>query len=130
MMITLFLAEVLGWYCVMVSLLMFFRHEQVRLAASEVMAHRGLFFVLSIFTFILGLIMVISHNIWVMGWPVVVTLMSWLILIGAIWRLVSLDTARQMGQSFINHSVRIKVLGAILLLIGVFLLLHVYYLPF
>lgn len=126
-MITLFLATVIGWYLVIVSLFLIFQHEHVKSVTSEIMANRGLFFVLAIITLILGLLLVASHNLWVMGWPVVITLFSWLVLISGILRLYCPDTAFKMGRSFTNDPNRMKIAGVVFLLIGLFLLFHVYY---
>lgn len=73
-MATFYLAAVIGWYLVIVSLFLLFRHEAVNAAMSEIISQRGLLFILAIITIILGLLMVVGHNVWVMGWPVVVTL--------------------------------------------------------
>lgn len=127
-MVTTFLAAVIGWYLVIICLFMLFRYDLIKSIAHDIMSQRGLFFIVAILTLILGLMMVVSHNIWVMGWPVVVTLFSWLVLISGIIRLFRPEIAMKMGQSFLNDPNRIKIASIVLLLLGLFLLLHVYYL--
>ncbi|WP_298623653.1 hypothetical protein [uncultured Legionella sp.] len=126
-MVTLFLATVIGWYLVIVSLFTLCRYEQVKSISSEILGNRGLFFIVALITLILGLLMVVSHNIWVMGWPVLITLISWLVLISGLLRLLCAGTANRMGQSFLANPTRMKTVSLILLIIGVFLLLQVYY---
>ncbi len=103
------------------------QHEHVKSAMADVLASRGLFFILAVFTFVIGLLMVASHNIWVMAWPVVVTVFSWLVLIGGAFRLFCQETVTKAGLSFLNHPVSMRMVAVILLLIGLFLLFHVYY---
>lgn len=129
-MITLFLATVIGWYFVISSLLMLFRYTYIQAIMIDVLANRGLFFVLAAFTTILGLLMVISHNIWIMGWPLTVTLISWFVLLTGLIRLFFPEIVPKIWQSFINHPYAVKITALILLLIGLFLLYHVYSLNF
>ena len=124
---TLFLATVIGWYLVIISLFFLLRREQFKLIMVDVVAQRGLFFVFAITTIILGLLMVVSHNVWVMGWPVIVTLFSWLVLISGLIRLFCPDAVKGMASSYASKPLKMQVTGVIGLLIGLFLLFKVYY---
>ncbi|MBL7479203.1 hypothetical protein [Legionella bononiensis] len=126
-MTTLFLATVIGWYLVIVSLYSLFQYEQLKANAAEIMGQRGVFFVLAIITLILGLLMVTSHNIWVTGWPVVITVISWMVLISGIIRMFCPDTANKMRQSFMDNPIKMKIAAVVFLLLGLFLLFQVYY---
>jgi hypothetical protein len=127
-MATMYLATVVGWVMVIFSIFVLLRHEHMKSIMEDVIAHPGLFFVFALMTLILGLLMVTSHNLWVMGWPVVITLISWLVLISGLIRLVCAETAMKLGKSFIKHPIRMQITGTIVLIIGLFLLFHVYYL--
>ncbi|KTD56427.1 hypothetical protein [Legionella shakespearei] len=129
-MITNFLAIVIGWYLVITSLYLLLRYEQAKAAMTEVMEQRGLLFILAIITLILGLMMVTVHNVWVLAWPVIITLIAWLTLIGGIVRLFCPDTAIRMGNAFLNDPVKMKIAALIFLIIGLFLLFEVYSLFF
>ena len=127
-MATMYLATVLGWVLVIFSIFVILRHKHMKSIMEDVIAHPGLFFVFALMTLILGLLMVTSHNLWVMGWPVVITLFSWLVLISGLIRMVCAETAMKMGKSFVKEPIRMQITGAVFLLIGLFLLFHVYYL--
>jgi uncharacterized protein YjeT (DUF2065 family) len=126
-MATTFLATVIGWYLVIISVILIIRHEHVKSVMEDVLAQKGLFAVVAIMTLILGLILVASHNIWVNGWPVIVTLFCWLVLISGLLRVCCPSTARKIANSLIVHPRKMIVLGVIFLLIGLFLLSHVYF---
>ncbi|MFI4919355.1 MAG: hypothetical protein ACHP65_07345 [Legionellales bacterium] len=126
-MATFFLATIIGWYLVIMSTLLLVRADCLKSAISDILAQRGLFFVLAMITLIFGLIMVTSHNIWVMGWPVVITILSWLVLISGLIRLFCAESIHKMAHSFVDHPSRIRILAAVLLILGLFLLFHVYY---
>lgn len=125
-MTTLFLATVLGWFLVILSLFVLFKHEEFKLVMSDIIGQRGLFFVFAMITLILGLLLVVSHNIWVMGWPVVITILSWLVFISGLIRLLCAETAGKMMRSMISHNTNIMIVGVVFLLIGLFLLFKVY----
>lgn len=125
-MVTMYLATVIGWYLVIMGVLVLLRYNPLRSVIREVLSHPGLLFVLAIITLILGLLMVASHNLWVLGWPVIITLFSWLVLISGLFRLFFPDTARDMGEYFLKHPMRMKITSVVFLIIGLFLLYNVY----
>ncbi|WP_392537515.1 hypothetical protein [Legionella sp. 227] len=124
---TNFLAAVLGWYLVIVSLLLLIRREIVVTAMRELMGQRAVMLVVGIITLIIGLLMVISHNVWLMGWPVIVTIFAWLILIGGLFRLYCPDTVYKIWNKVIDKSGLLITTGVISLIIGLFLLYKVYF---
>lgn len=126
-MATVFLASVVGWYLVVFGLLLLLRQEHMILVSRDILARRDVFFILALVTFLIGLLMVLSHNIWIMGWPVIVTVLSWLVLISGVIRLFFPEQAPKLGQSLLNKPVGINVLALILIVIGIYLLAHVYY---
>ncbi|CAM3007417.1 hypothetical protein [Legionella worsleiensis] len=126
-MTTLFLATVIGWYLVIVSLYSLFYYQQLKSIAAEIMGQKGLFFVLAIVTLILGLLLVASHNIWVMSWPVLITIFSWMVLISGLIRMFCPDTADKMRQSFMDDPIKMRIASLVFLIVGLFLLMQVYY---
>ncbi len=126
-MYTNFLAAVLGWYLVIMSLLLLVRREIVVTAMRELMGQRAVMLVVGIITLIIGLLMVLSHNVWIMGWPVIVTVFSWLILIGGLFRLYCPDTVYNIWSKMLDKSELFVISGVISLLIGLFLLYKVYF---
>ena len=127
-MVTAFLATVIGWYLVILSILLFFRYKHILTVMKELISKPGEFFIIAVITLIMGLLLVTSHNIWVMDWPVVITIFSWVVLIAGILRLFFPEMILKMWQPLFNNTITIKVTTFISLLIGLFLLYHVYYL--
>ncbi|MGL5741608.1 MAG: hypothetical protein ACRCXC_03165 [Legionella sp.] len=122
-----FLATVLGWYLVIVSLLILVRRDIVVTAMKEMIGQRDLMLLVGIITVLIGLLMVISHNIWVMNCSVIVTVFAWLILIGGLFRLFFPDTVYKIWNKTIDKPEKLIVCGAITLIIGLFLLYKVYF---
>ena len=124
---TVFLATVMGWYLVITSVFLLARYDYARSVMADVMAQRGLLFTLAIITLVIGLLLVVTHNVWFMSWPVVITILSWLILIGGLIRLFCPESAIRMGQALLDDPIKMRVAAIIFLLIGLYLLMKVYY---
>ena len=125
-MITLFLATVLGWYLVIFGVLMVTRHQQLLTAVTDMAAHRGQVLLSAIIAIVIGLLIVASHNVWVMGWAVLVTILGWLILLSGIARAWCPHMVDKAREAFFQHPGRLKVVGVVVFLIGLLLLSLVY----
>lgn len=126
-MITHFLAMLLGWYLVIASLFLILRREVAISAMRNLIGQHGVMLIVATMTLIIGLLMVVSHNIWVMGWPVVITIFSWLVLLGGIIRLYFPDTVYKIWNKIVNKPEKVIICGVITLIIGLFLLYKAYF---
>lgn len=72
--------------------------------------------------FVAGLAIIRTHNHWIRGWPVVVTLVGWFIMLGGLGRMFFPEPVQQ-GSS--NSSVVLAV-QIVLLAIGIFLTFKAY----
>jgi hypothetical protein len=80
--LTIFLAKLLGLYCVILALAMMVRGQSAAAAKKAAVANPSLLLFLEVIGLALGLAMVLGHNIWSGGiLPVVVTLVGWLVVI-------------------------------------------------
>ena len=72
--------------------------------------------------FVAGLSIVRVHNRWTGGWPVLVTLIGWLVLLGGLIRMV----APVFAQRLVQDTTHVFVLLLVLLAIGMFLTFKAY----
>lgn len=122
-----FLALALGWYMLIFGILILIRQDYLRTAMADILSSHGLFLLTGVITFLLGLLMVLSHNIWVRNWPVLVTVLSWLTLISGLIRLFFPETALSAWRSILHHPNGLNITGIVTLIIGLFLLYYGYY---
>ena len=122
MTLSIFLAKVIGGYLVIVSLFMLFRQDMLRSLIKDILAQRALLFVIALITLILGLLLVTSHNIWIMAWPVIITLFAWLTLVGGILRLIFPEQISKIGSLWLKNPAYLKAAAVIYLIIGLFML--------
>ncbi|MDX1837012.1 hypothetical protein DIZ81_04910 [Legionella taurinensis] len=123
---TYFLAAVIGWYLVIVSLIVLLRQRLMAGIVSDILGQRALLFFMGLVSLVIGLLLVISHNVWVMSWPVIITLIGWLAVISGILRMAFPDVSLRMGQWCQRRPVAFMVIAVVYLLIGLFLLYQVY----
>lgn len=81
MNISKFLSKVLGFYLIVVSLAMLVNMSQFTHYVHSLINNPPLMFVTGFFTLILGLLMVVSHNIWQWHWRLIITILSWITLL-------------------------------------------------
>ena len=118
---TLFLARLLGLYCVLAALLMVMQREAM-ITAVTVLVHDGpLLLVLGVVTVPAGLALVLSHNVWSGGvLPVVVTLIGWLTLIkGLMFWLLPPAAAAQFYLKRLHYEQLFYLYAAMALVVGI-----------
>lgn len=121
MEISKFLAKVLGIYLLIVSSALFFNIQQFSISVSNLINNSPLMFVTGFFTLILGILMVVSHNIWQWHWRVIITMIAWIVLIKAITILFFPQFIDNISLAFINNIYFAYAAGAIDLILGLFL---------
>jgi len=115
---SIFLAKVLGLYLTIFGLLVLLRRAQVQAIVAEFLDNPPAVFLGGIIGLILGIILVVSHNIWVADWRVLITILSWIILVKGTYYLFFPKVPTQVAKIFLGSS-WILVPGGIDLLFGV-----------
>lgn len=99
---SLFLAKLLGPILLSISAAMLINQVNMREMAADFLEHRGLIFLAGILTLLGGLAIVLTHNVWEWGWPVVITIFGWLSVIGGVFRIVFPDSVKSMGAAMLE----------------------------
>ena len=85
---SIFLAKVLGLYLLIVPAAVLLKRKQFAELAKEFVANPAIVFLSGLFALILGLLMVVSHNVWTADWRAVITFMGWLTLAKGVVRIL------------------------------------------
>jgi len=125
---SLALAKIIGLYCVLVGLAMLLKPARCKKMVQDCAQFPAILDVAGVFTLILGLIMIVIHNVWVMAWPVLVTIVAWLVVIKGVVVLFMpeavVDLGRKMSSANCCHVVAAivtLVIGIIFCLFGFFM---------
>jgi hypothetical protein len=119
---TVFLARLIGLFCLVVSVAMFLHKQAMVEMLTAMVRDRPLVFILAMLGSLAGLAMVLAHNVWAGGaLPIVVTLFGWILLIrGTILLLMPPDTLASLMDSLPFERL-FHFSGGITLVVGLYL---------
>lgn len=86
---SIFLARLLGPLALAVGIGGLLNREAIRGIASSLSREPGLILILGALDLAIGLAIVQVHNLWVAGWPVLITLIGWLALARGLVRILA-----------------------------------------
>ena len=124
MEISIFLAKVLGIYLLVIGLSMLINGKTIKPLLINVINDPSLLFVTGFIALILGILLVVSHNIWVADWRIVITLVAWMALLKGIIRTACPQFALNASKKWIENSFNYNISMILVLLIGLFLSYH------
>jgi len=120
MEISIFLARVFGLYLLIVGLAMLFNRKVILIAVNNMLQQPGLLFFSAIVTLILGILLLEWHNIWIASWPVVITVLSWLVFVKGALRVLYPQIDQKWGKAYENSGFYYSM-SVITVALGIFL---------
>ena len=120
MEISIFLARVFGLYFVIMALALLVRPQGMNLLIETLKTTRVIY-VSGLFALMLGIPLVIIHNVWDGTWRVVVTLIVWLVLLKGIFRVLFPGKIVAWVQGLAANTGLVKALVWLMLAIGLYL---------
>ena len=119
--LSIFLAKVIGLYMLFVGMVVL-KKPSLQEVINKLSKDEDLRFVLGLFTLILGLLLVVGHNVWDgTGYQIVITIISWIVLLKSlliVW--LSNEKYNKIMTVFNTHTL-ITVSGIINLILGIYL---------
>jgi len=115
---SIFLAKLIGPFFLLVGLGMLINRAAVRHVVDEISRNRALVFFGGVLTFPAGLAIVLTHNVWVASWPLLITVLGWLAMITGAMRLLAPQDAIKFGRRFYEQPNAAVSAAAIWIAIG------------
>ncbi len=84
---SVFFAQIIGCYLVLLSLAILIHYDRFKKVITEYLESPMMIFSAGSFSLIFGLFILVPHNVWVLQWPILITLVGWFCIIKAIFRL-------------------------------------------
>ena len=85
------------------------------------MLSRPLLFLSGLLTLLGGLALINTHNFWNAGWPVIITILGWLAVIGGIARMLFPERVMGLGQKMLDNQTYLAFAGVIEGVLGLWL---------
>ena len=82
---SIFLAKILGPYCIIIAAGILFNLESYQKLIEDFCKHSALLYLGGILAFLFGFLIVLFHNVWVADWPIIITIFGWGGLIKGAW---------------------------------------------
>ena len=121
MELSLFLAKVIGLYLLIIGLGMLINRKEFEPLIRQVVKDKLLIFLSGTMALLLGLLVVLSHNVWTPDWRGLITLLGWLTLLKGLMRVLLPSVAEQIRDSVMKSKNVLTVMATILAFVGLYL---------
>ncbi len=118
---SIFLARLIGPIMLAVGVGIFVNSAVYRALADEFLRSRALIYLSGLLAMTAGLALVLTHNVWVLGWTVIITILGWLMAIGGAVRIIAPQGTEKVGRAVLKHNMGLQISGAIWVAIGLLL---------
>jgi hypothetical protein len=118
---SIFLAKLLGPILVLAAVAMLMNRKSLDAVAREFLNSPTLLFLLGFLDFAAGLAIVLTHNVWVADWRVIITLLGWLLLIRGVVRTLIPDQVKPYALKVLRNQNAVTGILAVTLVLGLVL---------
>lgn len=125
---SIFIARVFGLCYLIIGAGFMFNRKAFQRIMDDFCKNAALLFFAGLLALVIGVVIIITHNIWVADWTVMITIIGWAALIKGIWIIVFPDTVYKFMQVYqknenlaILHPNVALILGVVLTFFGFFI---------
>jgi hypothetical protein len=120
-MTSIFIAKLMGPIILAFGLAILIDKKAMLAMAKELLGSRALIFMFGILDLLLGLILVVVHNIWVLDWRVLITLIGWISIVRGLVRMWFVPAVMKTGPRLLKNEGLLTGITAVMLIVGVVL---------
>jgi hypothetical protein len=121
MEISIFLAKLLGPYCIIVAIGIMFNLKTYQKVMEDFFKNSALVYLGGIIALFFGLLMVSFHNIWMAHWAVIITIFGWLGVIKGTWLIILPNTVAKLTKAYQRNTAMLVIHLVVVLILGIFL---------
>ena len=121
MCLSTFLAQAIGWYLFLTSLAMLMNQVYFKKVMNDFFGNHMILTLTGAISIILGLLIVLCHNVWVSDWPILITIIGWLTLLQGAFRYFFPEAAVRFARN-LQAKLSFGLVCWIWLLIGLYLI--------
>jgi uncharacterized protein YjeT (DUF2065 family) len=113
---SLFLAKLIGPIFVIVGTGLLLNGDRYRAVVDEVMSSHTLLYIFGAIALTGGLAIVLTHNIWVWDWPVIITIVGWLMIVRGSFRIVFPQQVEDLARKMVARWSNILLISGLLVI--------------
>ena len=121
MQTSLFLAKLIGPTLLIIGISILLNREAFKTMAGEFINSRALIYVAGVLAFMPALALVLTHNVWVADWRVLITLIGWFALITGAIRLLFPQEVMRLGRRAVANPTTFLIASTIMIVLGAIL---------
>ena len=118
---SILLAKILGPYLIIVAIGIMFNPKFYQKMIEDFFKNAALLYLGGVMALIIGMVIVLFHNVWVPSWPVIITIFGWGGLLKGIWLIVFPNSVGKLTQIYQRKPALLRVHMIVVLVIGLFL---------
>ena len=118
---SILIAKYMGPVMLVAGLSMLVNSKNINAVFEDFLNSPGLIFLAGALALLIGLAIVNLHNIWVTGWPVIITVFGWICIFAGIFRMGFPTAVKSMGGWMLKNSTIITVSAIFNAALGAFL---------
>ena len=118
---SVFIAKIFGLLYLVVGAGLILNRKAFQQIMDDFCKNPALIFYGGIFSLATGIVIVLTHNVWVAGWPVIITIIGWIAIIKGIWLIVLPNTVPAFIQAYQKNENLIIAQSAGALIFGIVL---------
>jgi len=124
---SVFIARIFGLCYLIIGAGFVFNRKSLHRIMEDFCKNAALVFYGGLLALVIGVVIILTHNVWVANWTVMITIIGWLALIKGIWMIFFPNTVYKFMQIYQKnenmltlHSIVALILGAVLTFFGFF----------
>ena len=121
MQTSIVLARIIGPFLVVASVSILLNAKACQRMYKEYVKSPGLTYLAGTYALLLGLLMIQFHNLWVAGWPIIITILAWMSVLKGVLILIFPNYIKRFTKLFTSNPTILRVDGVVILVIGLFL---------
>jgi len=124
---SVFIARIFGLCYLILGAGFVFNRKAFQRVMDDFCKNAALLFYGGLLALVIGVVIILTHNVWVANWTVIITIIGWIALIKGIWIIVFPNTVPKFMQAYqknenllMVHSIGALIFGAVLTFFGFF----------
>jgi len=118
---TLFLAQAIGIYALVMGVALVVRNKEMSRLINSFFDNEAMSFLAGFMTLVVGLLIVLNHNVWESGVAWIITLAGWAALVKGVLYIVFPKVMERTAKKMLGRSSSYIWYGVIMILIGAYL---------
>lgn len=118
---SLFLARLLGPTIILIGIGVLTNLKFISRVGRDLFKNYALVYISGIFIFAAGLAIVLSHNLWISDWRMIITIFGWITLAKGAWFILLPRTLVKAAELYTKKIKLISFIWTIMLFVGLFL---------